>query len=203
MKIELDKIDYNLCKALSEDGRIKMKDLSKNLNISEPTLRTRIKRLRNQGILSVRPIIHSEKFSFGITGIINIKARASELQKIRNLLSSLIEVDRLYHTMGEFDFIAIISAQDVQRFERIVSEKLVNITGIESLRTSIVLNTSKDNYGLNIRPGYGVKILCHFCKKEIIEDSFSKPEKINKHVFCDGTCSKAYFESQTNHVDQK
>jgi DNA-binding Lrp family transcriptional regulator len=190
----LDLLDYRLARVLKEDGRTSTKVLSKIIGISEPTVRTRLKRLRELGILRITVSIDLDKVVEGVIGFVGIKAKAYEIQKLIEDLSKIVEVDNLYRTMGEYDILAMVSARDMKSLQ-FVFERLSSLGGIVTLSTSIFMDTPKNKGGFTIRPGFGVKIPCHVCGKEVVEDSNRKPLELGGSFFCSQACLTSYNQS--------
>jgi len=64
MPYELDDIDIGIITSLQEDGRKSFRQISRELNISTPTIQSRYQRLVSIGLIkSVSPIIDSSKIN--------------------------------------------------------------------------------------------------------------------------------------------
>ncbi|MFQ6087157.1 MAG: Lrp/AsnC family transcriptional regulator, partial [Candidatus Bathyarchaeia archaeon] len=67
MSIRLDKVDAGILKFLQRDGRMMYKDLARQLGVSLPTIRTRIKRLRELGVIQKFTVVVNPDRIFGKT----------------------------------------------------------------------------------------------------------------------------------------
>ena len=62
MPYELDDIDIGIINSLQEDGRKSFRQISREINISTPTIQARYQRLVHIGLIkSISPIIDTEK----------------------------------------------------------------------------------------------------------------------------------------------
>ena len=50
---KLDALDSDIVRELQEDGRRPFREVARNLSVPEATVRTRVKRLQDQGILQI------------------------------------------------------------------------------------------------------------------------------------------------------
>jgi len=62
MPYQLDKLDIDILKSLLEDGRKSLRQISRELKVSTPTVNSRYQRLLNIGLIkSITPIIDTSK----------------------------------------------------------------------------------------------------------------------------------------------
>lgn len=79
----------------------------------------------------------------GILAIIHVFVDSSKLENVANEINKLEEALDVYEVTGEFDIIAIVRADDVVSFRRLLKDKIMKIDGIKSTVTSMVLYTHK------------------------------------------------------------
>ncbi|MCV0367323.1 MAG: AsnC family transcriptional regulator [Nitrosopumilus sp.] len=88
MAYKLDKIDTAIINSLMEDGRKSFRQISREINVSTPTVKTRFQKLLNMGLVkSVVPILDTSKLkrSHGI--------KLESNKKIKNGMSVKINCD--------------------------------------------------------------------------------------------------------------
>ncbi len=79
----------------------------------------------------------------GVLAIIHVFVDSSKLESVANEINKLEEALDVYEVTGEFDIIAIVRADDVVSFRRLLKDKIMKIEGIKSTVTSMVLYTHK------------------------------------------------------------
>lgn len=152
----LDELDYRIAKALYEDGRMPTKHIAASLGVSEPTVRSRLKKLIERGVLNVKASLDLRKLDC-VAAFITLKVKAPKTQEVLKSISSLPEVDAVYQTFGEYDLIILVTVRDMSAVQKF-SEKLAELDGVESLRSSLVLDIPVERRGFSIRVGVGVKV---------------------------------------------
>ncbi|MEM1994478.1 MAG: AsnC family transcriptional regulator [Nitrososphaerales archaeon] len=185
--MELDELDYRLAKALQEDGRLTTRQIASLIKVSEPTVRSRLKKLRELGVLNIKASLDLRKIDC-TAAFLTLKLKASNIQEVLKNLSSFPEVDAAYQTFGEYDLVILATAKDVKGIQRL-SEKLAGLDGVEVLRVSMLLDALVERRGFSVRVGVGVKVNCFNCRKEI------KSEEMIEHegrFFCSQVCLNKY-----------
>jgi len=79
----------------------------------------------------------------GILAIIHIFVDSSRLEDVASEINKLEEALDVYEVTGEFDIIAIVRADDVVNFRKLLKDKIMKINGVKSTVTSMVLYTHK------------------------------------------------------------
>lgn len=99
----MDEIDMQIIKLLQERGRISIKNISKQINLTPPAVGERIKRLENHGIiLGYRAIINHEKIGFHIQALINVTMCAAKHSEFYSLMRTIDCVSDCYHVTGTY-----------------------------------------------------------------------------------------------------
>ena len=107
----IDGLDGRIISLLQKDGRISNTDIAKRLDVSEATVRGRIRRLIDDEIIQIVAVSNPLKLGFEITGDLYIHA---DLKKIDHVLAELSSINELWYivmTTGE----ASINAEFVVR----------------------------------------------------------------------------------------
>jgi len=190
---QLDETDILLIKVLQKDSRKSLKELARLTDISVPTARARIDRLVNLGVIRQFTVaIDPQKLLGGVTAFINLKAKLAEIEAVKSALSQMEEVVGLYVTTGECDLVVKVCVQDARMLEEFILRKLNKVAGIEGARSGVVVETAKEEYGPYIRPGFGIKVFCATCRKEIRDSPIKRVLQDVEYYFCCNTCTSTY-----------
>ena len=190
---QLDETDILLIKVLQKDSRKSLKELARLTDVSVPTARARIDRLVNLGVIRQFTVaIDPQKLLGGVTAFINLKAKLAEIDAIKSALSQMEEVVGLYVTTGECDLVVKVCVQDARMLEEFILRKLNKVAGIEGARSGVVVETAKEEYGPYIRPGFGIKVFCATCRKEIRDSPIKRVLQGVEYYFCCNTCMSTY-----------
>jgi Lrp/AsnC family transcriptional regulator for asnA, asnC and gidA len=88
-KKTLDSLDNEIILLLTADGRMPIGDMAARLNVTAPTIRSRIKNLEESGMLKVSGIIDPNQHPQMITALVamSIRSHGKMDQILKNLLS--------------------------------------------------------------------------------------------------------------------
>ncbi len=78
-----------------------------------------------------------------VLAILNIFVDSSKLEDVAKKVSEMEETVDVYEVTGEFDVVAVVKANDVTEFRRLLKDKILKIEGVKSTVTSMVLYTHK------------------------------------------------------------
>lgn len=65
------------------------------------------------------------------------------MDEVIEALSKIDIVEEIYEVTGEFDIVTLVSASDMESLSDILKNRIMNIHGVKSTVTSIVLNAQK------------------------------------------------------------
>jgi Lrp/AsnC family transcriptional regulator for asnA, asnC and gidA len=145
-KKEIDQIDSRMISLLQKDGRISNIEISKHLNISEATVRTRLKRLIDEEYLQIVAVSNPLKLGFNITGDLYIHV---EMKKIENVIQELKKIKELWYivmTTGDTDINAEFVVKTLEDLNDLVYNRISGIDGVIRVETSVILKFIKRKY---------------------------------------------------------
>ena len=142
---QIDKLDMQLIKLLSQDGRTPAKELAKKLNVSPPTIHSRLKGLIQNGILKVMGLIDTFKFQNTLVAIIAI--RIDEIEKMSKIIDQLIEFKQVSWAIavtGRFDIFAeVIVTDGIQGMWKFYADEMSKLNGVSHAESFIVTQTRR------------------------------------------------------------
>ena len=144
--VKLDRVDCKLVRLLQKDGRMPNNAIAQELNISEFTVRRRLKRLLDTGIIRIVAVADPIDLGFEIAG--NLKIRI-DLKKTDKVLEALKKIDSLIWvalTTGGADIDADFVVRSLKEFQELIFKKISRIDGVLSTETSLMVDLVKDAY---------------------------------------------------------
>lgn len=145
--VQLNQLDWEIIGELQKNGREPNSTIAKKLNVTEGTIRQRVKKLLEAGVLRVSGQLNPE-FLEGHQMIlmgINIK-ESKRLENTFHELSSLEEVHSVAITSGRYDlFIQVIVSNNLG-VVNFLTKSMSKIDGISQTETFVLLKTK--NYWL-------------------------------------------------------
>lgn len=142
----MDEIDRAIIARLQYDGRMPFTAIAEEIGISEATVRNRVTRLREAGILQIVGVVDPHLLGLRATAIVGVIARPASLQETARQIAMFEEVSYLVMTSGAFDLLVEVLCEDTDHLARFLSDKLLRVEGIERTETFYILRTYKLSY---------------------------------------------------------
>ena len=145
----LDNIDREIILELQKDARRQYKLIAKKLNVSEGTIKNRVTRLINRGILKLEARVNPFALPNQISAVVgvNLKERNHE-EKIKEI-EKIPEITSVWSAAGRFDLFFEIMVDSLNSLNDILFRKdLKEIGGISYTETYIILYSNTKYFKL-------------------------------------------------------
>ncbi|WP_304223256.1 Lrp/AsnC family transcriptional regulator [Gracilinema caldarium] len=139
--MELDTTDWNIINILKE-GYENNNTIARALGLSEGTIRSRIKRLREAGVMQIRALINPEVLDNKQLALVAMRVaesrlletKAEEVSRLPNVLSVSI-------ASGRYDLIAEVLVDSNRGLVRFLTEELSGVEGVVSSESFLMLKS--------------------------------------------------------------
>ncbi len=142
---EIDKLDRQLIKLLSEDGRMPAKDLARQLDISAPTVQSRLKGLIRRGVLKVAGLVDPFKLKNVLVAIIAI--RVDDVIKMPRIIDQLMEFKQVSWAIavtGRYDIFAeVIVTEGIEWMFKFYADEMSKLDGVAHSESFMVTQTRR------------------------------------------------------------
>ena len=140
---ELDEIDRAILNALQSDARISFADIARQLKIGESTVRFRVKKLIQNGVITkFATMLDPRKIGLPVTSVIMIKADPKQLDKVCKVLSSFEEAHHILQRTGEFDLIIMAHTSNMEHLNELV-QRIKSVPGVREAFVSVATRIIK------------------------------------------------------------
>lgn len=191
--MNLDRVDILIINSLMEDGRKSFRQVSREINVSAPTVELRFNRMKKLGIIkNIEPIFDVEKIDDVIVGLVYIKANPLELPNVINNLTLISEIKSIFTVTGDYNILVKIIAKDLYQINEIVSSKIYHIKGIVSVSSQIITKTIKDESSFTLKESQSLKARCIYCYNEIKNHPKIVKTTNSEKYFCCNSCLVLY-----------
>jgi DNA-binding Lrp family transcriptional regulator len=199
----MDETDIRILRALMSNGRMPFQQIAKSVSVSTPTVQSRVRRLINTGVIKkIAPILDLEKIEEHILAVVEVKVEASSLSEVIDKLADLDDVRNAYATTGEYNVLFSVVSDSIRALQDFLTDRISTIPGISSLSYRVVTRIAKDDPGVPLRPGLGIRLTCDECGKEILgEPDIMKVGK-GARYFCCKTCLARYKEKYGSRLER-
>src|SRR5687768_9136653 len=135
----VDGLDRAIIKRLQIDGRMSSAEIARQLSGAERTVRARIDRLNNDGIIRLAASIVPSAVGYGVT--------ADVVLEIANLLAQKPEVGYVGLSTGDRDISIQIHARTVEEMYDFVTNEIGRMPGVVRTNTFIIPKIIKTHFG--------------------------------------------------------
>lgn len=144
--VDPDQLDRQIISMLQADGRCSNREIARNLGVPEATVRYRVRRLTESGLLRITALVEPERLGYTLTAVVSLQTEAQRVPDIAKTLASFPEVMYLVITTGEFDIILTATFLDQDDLYAFLTDRLANIEGVTRSNTAIGLNIVKRDF---------------------------------------------------------
>ena len=148
----MDDIDLRILDQIQTDASMSNSELAKKLGMAPSAILERVKKLEQKGVIEAYVTrIRPEALNLKLLAFVFVKSSEGPGNaNVAKQLSKLPEVLELHHIAGEDCYLVKIRANDPQSLIHLMREKFGKIPNILSTKTTIVLETLKENNYLPI-----------------------------------------------------
>ncbi len=136
----MDELDAKIIGALRENGRAKFLKISKNLGVSEATVRNRVASLEKEGVISgYTALVEPRKIGFDAVAHIGLDVEPLKFLKVVEALARLPELAHLSTATGEHMVLLEVWMKNQEEVSRFINEKISTMDGVTKISPTIVL----------------------------------------------------------------
>lgn len=142
----LDATDRDLVSLLQEDGRTSNREMARSLGISEATVRNRVSRLIEDGLINIVAVPTPKAVGLTMSAIIGVSVEMKRLDEVVHTIVGYREVRYAGLATGQFDVIIEAFFEDQEHMLDFVTKKLGRLEGVMDAETSVILKVAKFSY---------------------------------------------------------
>jgi len=142
---QLDPLDTQLVDMLARDARVSNRRMAAELGVTEGTVRGRIKRLQQDGLIAFTAITGFQLEQRDRLAFINVQAEVDRVREVAGVIADIPSVNAVLITMGQFNITAMCLIDDLDSLVELASDNILAIEGVHHVETSIAVKTIKYN----------------------------------------------------------
>jgi|ETN02SMinimDraft_4_1059925.scaffolds.fasta_scaffold196047_1 Lrp/AsnC family leucine-responsive transcriptional regulator len=157
---DIDSIDTSLLKLLQKDGYCvpKTTKLAKELNLPAATVHSRIKKLVDKGVIQTfQAVLDGKKAGKSLIVFTILKVvysdRYSDKKSMLDFakkLTDIPEVMEVHSCSADWDYFLKMKVKDTTDYNRVLTEELLPLGGIEKSESVVVYGTYKENLNISL-----------------------------------------------------
>jgi Lrp/AsnC family transcriptional regulator for asnA, asnC and gidA len=135
--MKIDATNLAVIKQL-RDGRKSFKAIAEVLSVSENTIRARVSKLAEEGVLEISGLVNPESLPGHGAVIVGVKLQSMDLIKKGEEFSKLRGVVSVSVVTGRFDLILLVLLKEGFGLLEFYTEEVAKIKGVQSVETFVI-----------------------------------------------------------------
>jgi len=138
--VPLDALDHGIIAAVVRNGRTSNREISRNLGVSDATIRVRLRRLEEAGLLRICAQIHpSRSGMIGARAWVGVEVQHLSAEEVAIALAQVPEAVTIALTSGRYHIFCYVLASSHQRLVEVVDERIRSLPGVRSIEVLPVI----------------------------------------------------------------
>ena len=117
----MDIIDQKILDLLKENGRTSYNDISKSVQKTEATVRRRVKRLVDEGIIKKFTIDYEIDLKQKLHATIKIEPDFKDIKRILKELINIKEISDIWRLSGDCGLLLKVDIESIEKFNPLIS----------------------------------------------------------------------------------
>lgn len=130
--------DRAIIRLLQQNARISYAELSRITGIPESTVRRRMERLQQRGIIEFAMLAEPTRLGYDIRAMIGLRVELTKLNDIADTLRSFNEVTFAAFLTGSFDVMIQVVVQSQEALVEFLTQRVARIEGVRSTETFVM-----------------------------------------------------------------
>lgn len=148
----LDDLDRTILRHIQQDSSQSVAEIARRVDLSGPGLKKRLQKLQEAGVIQRQvALLQREAVDLDLLCFVQVSLAHHQPDAVtgfRRAVNEMPEVLECHHLTGEFDYLLKIVARNHRDLEGFLVERLTPTSGVDKIRTSIVLNEIKSSTAL-------------------------------------------------------
>jgi Lrp/AsnC family transcriptional regulator, regulator for asnA, asnC and gidA len=141
----LDDVERGIVRLLQEDGRMFSRELSRRLSVSEPTIRKKLTRMLDEGIVKIRAVADPASLGYNVTFYMGFVVERAKMEQVARKLCEYDFVDSVTISTGPNDITIKACFESLSDISDFLFNELGNVDGIKDTDTTLILHEFKFN----------------------------------------------------------
>ncbi len=146
----LDELGQKIISELQGDARQSFREIGRKLDVSEGTVRNRVKSLLNTNTMKISATPNPEKLGLNFMCIMCIEVKVGTAEKVEQMLIKNAHVYYLCGCTGTYDIIGLFLFHNPREFDDFVKDVIANIPDITRTSTFVVMHVSRSPWEHNL-----------------------------------------------------
>ncbi len=156
MQADVDAIDRKILQALQADGRATNVELAAQVHLSAPQCYRRVRALEEAGVIrGYAAQVDAESLGLGVTAYVSVSIAGDQFGRVREIEAHIRDYPQILECQsvsGEDDYLLKVVARDLKSLSNYLTDRLMQVAGIDDVRSMICLEEIKPPSPLPVGP---------------------------------------------------
>lgn len=141
--VRLDELDHKIVATLGKDARVSNRQIAAALGVTEGTIRTRIKRLQNDGLIQFTVVTDFKLVGSPNLVMLGIHADIARVPALARALAAIPELGCVMVLLGRYNLLAMGLFTSIQEVNALIQRQIRTLPGIRTVETSVSIRNFK------------------------------------------------------------
>ncbi|MFX0022072.1 MAG: Lrp/AsnC family transcriptional regulator [Candidatus Hermodarchaeota archaeon] len=139
----MDIVDLKILELLKDDSRMSFNDISQNVGKTEATVRRRVKKLKDEGIIKRFTIEYRIDNKPRTRATVKVEPDFKEIKRILKELLEIEEITNIWRLSGDCGLFMRVEIESIEKFNPLIEEKISQIKGVKIVETCFITDVIK------------------------------------------------------------
>jgi DNA-binding Lrp family transcriptional regulator len=156
MEQDLDAIDRKILSALQRSGRATNVDLAGQIHLSAPQAFRRVRALEERGVIrGYAAQVDAAALGLAVTAYVSVSIAGDQFGRVREIereIAAWPQILECNAVSGDSDYLLKVVASDLKSLSQFLTDRLMQVPGIDDVRSMICLEEIKPPSPLPVEP---------------------------------------------------
>jgi len=139
----MDIVDLKILELFKDDSRMSFNDISQNVGKTEATVRRRVKKLKDEGIIKRFTIEYRIDNKPRTRATVKVEPDFKEIKRILKELLEIEEITNIWRLSGDCGLFMKVEIESIEKFNPLIEEKISQIKGVKIVETCFITDVIK------------------------------------------------------------
>ena len=139
----LDRVSYQILKALTEDGRYSYTKLAKDLKLKTSTVSRKVNKMIENDLISIQAVPNPFKIGYKFQVVIALNVNLKQINNLCDRLMDISYISSIAVMFGKFDILIFAEYPDIKMLYALVRNEISNIEGVHRIDTFFIAERYK------------------------------------------------------------
>jgi len=139
----MDIVDIKILELLKENSRMSFNDISEQVGKTEATVRRRVKKLNDEGVIKKFTIEYSIDNKPRTRATVKVEPDFKEIKRILKELLEIEEITNIWRLSGDCGLFMKVEIPSIEQFNPLIEEKISQIKGVKIVETCFITDVIK------------------------------------------------------------